>query len=108
MMIEGDVERVGGRVRIGRRRGWGRLALALCTAAALWGGRELWLPDVGKETGTPVFQELGAEAARASRPSRSRLFSAWAASFFSFSFRLTTSAAVTRPRWRLSKAQSGR
>ena len=65
MMIEGDVERVGGRVRIGRRRGWGRLALALCTAAALWGGRELWLPDVGKETGTPVFQELGAEAARA-------------------------------------------
>ena len=65
MMVEGDVERVGGRVRIGRRRGWGRLALALCTAAALWGGRELWLPDVGKETGTPVFQELGAEAARA-------------------------------------------
>ena len=41
------------------------MALALCTAAALWGGRELWLPDVGKETGTPVFQELGAEAVRA-------------------------------------------
>ena len=48
----------------------------------------------------------GADRARASRPSRSRLFSAWAASRFSFCFRSSTSWAVTSPRCRLSSAHS--
>ena len=59
-------------------------------------------------SGRSGASRMGADAARASRPSISMVFSACSAMRWSFCLRSPTSAAVTRPRWRLSSATSGR